>query len=92
MPIHSTNAGFISAMAPVKQGFGGGVEDRVASAVLRVLRRERMLDREYSVYDDECIVHCREGDEELFRDNKDLVSMLRGYVILPVEEYSKLGG
>ncbi len=89
--------GLSNALGPLQsvgraQNFGAGIEDRVAGAVLRVLRRERMLDRDFSVYEDDCIVHCREGDEDLFRDNKDLFDFLKGYVIIPVEEYVGLGG
>jgi len=80
-----------NALAPL-QNFGkpstGGIEKKLALAVMRVLRREKFLDREF----DDCIVHPREGDEQLFEDFSDYVDALKGYVIIPIEEYSKLGG
>ena len=83
-----------NALAPL-QNFGkpstmGGIEKKLALAVMRVLRREKFLDRQ-ELFDD-CIVHPREGDEQLFEDFSDYVDALKGYVIIPIEEYSKLGG
>lgn len=86
------------ALAPLQnlgraQGFGkSGLEGKIALAVARVLRKERVLGRELGIFDDDCIVHARAGDEELFRDFSDYTDSLKGYVIIPVEEYSKLGG
>ncbi len=72
----------------------GAVGNRIVELVMSALRKEKFLDREGGIFDDECIVHAREGDEELFRDYSDFVDTLRGYVIIPIEEYmgGKRGG
>ena len=67
-------------------------EKRLVDTILTALRKEKALDREGGIFDDECIVHPRDGDEEIFNDLSDFLDSLKGYVILPVEEYSKLGG
>lgn len=85
-----------NALAPLQNfgkpsPLGGGIERKLAEAVMRVLRKEKYLNREMGVFDD-CIVHPRDGDEQLFEDFSDYVDALKGYVIIPIEEYSKLGG
>ena len=80
--------GWTQMLSPLKRGGGqrgAGLEQRVMAAVRQVL-----AGRGFS--DDRCIVHPRSGDEELFEDWRDFIDSLNGYVILPVEEYSKLGG
>jgi len=67
-------------------------ERRIADAIVTVLRKERMLDREGGIFDDDCIVHPKSGDEEMFNDLSDFLAYLKGYVIISVEEYAKLGG
>ena len=67
-------------------------EKRLVETIITALRKEKVLDREGGILDDECIVHPRSGDEEIFNDLSDFIDSLRGYVIIPVEEYSKLGG
>ena len=68
-------------------------EKRLVDTILTALRKEKSLDREGGIFDDDdCIVHPRDGDEEIFNDMSDFTDSLKGYVILPVEEYSKLGG
>ena len=86
-----------NALAPIQNfgrpsAMGGGIENKIARAVAGVLRKERWLDREAGIFDDDCIVHPRSGDEQLFEDFKDYVDALKGYVIIPVEEYTRLGG
>ena len=66
-------------------------ESRLVSAILAAVRKEKALDREGGIFDDDCIVHARPGDEELFNDLKDFVAYLKGYVIMPVEQYSRMG-
>ena len=67
-------------------------EQRLVNTILTALRKEKMLDREGGIFDDDCIVHPKEGDEDMFNDLSDFVAYLKGYVILSVEEYSRLGG
>jgi len=67
-------------------------EKRLVDTILTALRKEKMLDREGGIFDDECIVHPRSGDEDVFNDMSDFIASLNGYVIIPIEEYSKLGG
>ena len=66
-------------------------EQRLVNDIITALRKERALDRE-TLDEDDCIVHPRSGDEPLFEDLKDFTAYLKGYVIIPVEEYSRLGG
>jgi len=79
-------------MGPASNAAPIAREDRLVNAIVTALRKERVLDREGGVFDDECILHARPGDEELFNDLSDFLDYLKGYVIIPVEEYSKLGG
>ena len=66
-------------------------ETRLVNAILTAVRKEKALDREGGIFDDDCIVHARPGDEEMFTDLKDFIAYLRGYVIMPVEQYSRIG-
>ena len=67
-------------------------EKRLVDTILTALRKEKMLDREGGIFDEECIVHAKDGDEDMFNDLSDFVAYLKGYVILSIEEYSRLGG
>jgi len=65
-------------------------ESRLVNTILTAIRKEKALDRE--TFDDDCIVHPRNGDEDMFNDLSDFLAYLKGYVILSVEEYARLGG
>ena len=67
-------------------------ENRLVNTILTAIRKEKMLDREGGIFDDDCIVHPRSGDEDMFNDLSDFLAYLKGYVILSVEEYARLGG
>jgi hypothetical protein len=83
-----------SALGPLRSsmdgGKFGGSDNRLERRVLDAVRA--LLEGKPGLFEDDCIVHARDGDDALFDDWKDFIDSLKGYVIIPIEEYTKLGG